>query len=183
MRVLVLMSGGLDSAACAAEAVAEGHEVRGLFFSWGQPARREELRAAREQEALLGVRLHTMRAVVQADDLMHAAPGEPGPRVVPGRNLLFLALAANFGASIGAGEIRIGCTAADAADYEDCRASFVSALSALSPVPISAPLVALGRREVRRIVELHGLPQSAVWSCYAPSSPGVPCGACNSCSQ
>jgi|15BtaG_2_1085339.scaffolds.fasta_scaffold14418_2 7-cyano-7-deazaguanine synthase len=183
MKVLVLMSGGLDSAVCAAAAVAGGHDVIGLFFDWMQPARREERQAATAQAERLGIRLHTMRSYVHADKSMHAAPGETGPRVVPGRNLVFLALAANLGAERGVHQIRIGCTAADAADYRDCRADFIEALSALSPVPISAPLVAMQRDEVRRVAVALGVDLSEVWSCYAPRERGVPCGACNSCLQ
>ena len=46
MEVLVLLSGGVDSAACVAFYTQLGHSVSGLFIDYRQPVREQEERSA-----------------------------------------------------------------------------------------------------------------------------------------
>jgi len=46
MHAIVLLSGGIDSAACVAFYKQLGHDVSGLFIDYGQPVREQEERSA-----------------------------------------------------------------------------------------------------------------------------------------
>ena len=77
----------------------------------------------------------------------------------------------------------IGCNAADAADFPDCRGGFLElldeAMQTSCGLRVIAPLVKLSKREVvTRAAEL-GIDPGETWSCYRD---GVkPCGECLSC--
>ena len=127
---------------------------------------------------------------------MQAESGEPGPRVIPGRNLIMLSLAVNYAAFEGVHEVWYGPTKDDWEDYPDCRPEFVKQLCALTDddvdVEVVAPLLNLTKKEVvARAVEL-GVDLDTTWSCYAANgytvrdghhcpTIGSPCGTCNSC--
>ena len=56
-KAVVLLSGGLDSATCAAQAIADGFEVIALSFDYGQRHERELL-AAKAVVKALGITDH-----------------------------------------------------------------------------------------------------------------------------
>src|SRR5579884_288783 len=75
--VLVLLSGGLDSAACMTFYRSQGYDVSGLFVAYGQSALRQELIAARRIAKHARVPL----AIIQISGL-----GPFGAGFVPARN-------------------------------------------------------------------------------------------------
>jgi 7-cyano-7-deazaguanine synthase len=121
-------------------------------------------------------------------DLGHMgdAAGVTGPRVVGGRNLILIGLGVNAAVASKCDVVWIGAQAGDSADYPDCRTTFVSALDRINRtaygVGVDAPLVMCSRASLAAEARMR-VPRGLTWSCYAPSSPGVPCGACNSCKQ
>lgn len=178
---LVLLSGGIDSAVMLFRA----RSPIALFVNYGQRAHREELAAATALCKARGCQLLVSAASMDTGR-MDDAPGVTGPRVVAGRNLILVSLGVNAAASVGASVVWLGAQAGDAADYPDCRASFIAPLDRLSRaaygVGVEAPLVMSSRANLAAEAR-HRIPPGLTWSCYAPASPGVPCGACNSCKQ
>ena len=91
---------------------------------------------------------------------------------MPGRNLLFLTLAAAYAVKVGAHDIVTGVCETDYSGYPDCRQYFINAAekaiteampSSCLPLRISTPLMWLDKAEtVRRPVEKDGGTQYAL---------------------
>ena len=109
---------------------------------------------------------------------------------VPGRNTIFLSLAASLADAIGAEAIVIGANALDYSGYPDCRPPFLSAFTKVAklgtkrgsegkPLKVLSPLLHLDKKGIVRLAKKVGAPLNLTWSCYAGGS--KPCGLCDSC--
>jgi 7-cyano-7-deazaguanine synthase len=198
-RAVVLLSGGMDSAVCAALASRE-HEAAALHVSYGQ------LTEAREQQSFLGicehlkikerlmVRNQALRAIGGSalTDPNIAVPqgheiGEEIPvTYVPFRNAHFLAVAVSWAEVLGAQKIYIGAVEQDSSGYPDCRPAYYEAFNQViragtkeGKIEIVTPLIHMRKAEiVRRGLEL-GAPFHLTWSCYSREDEA--CGVCDSC--
>jgi len=185
-RPLILLSGGLDSALLLWYAEAQGMEVAALHIFYGQPAGGMEINACRDLCTLAGVRLFTVRTEIPSMDAMNADPGLAGPRVVPARNAILCSLAVGLAVDLACDEVWIGCNAADVADYPDCRAAFIEAMSEAAAlatdgaVKVSAPLLGHSKGQIIEEAEEIGVPIGVTWSCYSPVDHQA-CGTCDSC--
>jgi len=202
-QVVVSLSGGMDSAVCAALAVKNfgAEAVAALHISYGQ---RTE---AREQAAFLGIcqRLGVHRRLIVRTPFFRAIGGsaltdeqiavpqaapEIGARIpvtyVPFRNAHFLSAAVSWAEVLGAGRIYIGAVQQDSSGYPDCRPEFYEAFNQAvrtgtkeGRIRIETPLIALRKSEiVSRGLEL-GAPFDLTWSCYSRDDRA--CGSCDSC--
>lgn len=187
MSVLVLLSGGLDSAVLAFAAARDGTLAGALTVVYGQPMWDREVYAASGLAVDLGCRWWRVDAPLSDQQAMRIGAGVTGPRVVPGRNLALISLGVNHAAANGWTEVQIGCNADDARDYPDCRPAFIEAVSALAMatygVHVAAPLLISTKRDVAAKARTLGVPIDRTWSCYEASHslPCVPCGTCNAC--
>ena len=145
-RALVLFSGGQDSTTCLAHALTRYAHVETVAFDYGQ-------RHRIELEARLHVRAELLRQFPQwaarlADDHLLAVPvlGEISDTAltrdialqmqdaglpntfVPGRNLLFLTLAAALAYRRGLDVLVTGVCETDYSGYPDCRDDTVKAM-------------------------------------------------------
>lgn len=201
---VILLSGGLDSTTCLFWARRKGYRPVALSVRYGQRHDREIL-AARAVAKKAGAPLQEVSfslpwlAVSSLTNrrmkIPETAPSKIGrgaipSTYVPGRNTLFLALAASLADSVGAGAIVIGANALDYSGYPDCRPAFLGAFSKAAklgtkrgtekkPLRILAPLLHLDKKGIVRLAEKVGAPLSLTWSCYAGGS--RPCGRCDSC--
>jgi 7-cyano-7-deazaguanine synthase len=169
----VLMSGGIDSSACAHFLLARGYVVEGLFVDYGQAAVGPESRAVAIIADHLGV---SFRRISFAG----FAPSGSGELV--GRNalLVFAALFANRGRS---GLLGLGIHAGT--PYYDCSGEFFAAADRLvaehtdGKVAVVAPFVNWPKRDIRDYFISAKLPVGATYSCEVGSEPS--CGKCASC--
>jgi len=184
-RVVLLLSGGLDSATLLARSVKEGDVVFPLAVDYGQ-RNLAELDRARSLAQHYGCELTVatlrgsiFRGGLASDEVSH------GHNVVPGRNLVLLALAAAHAMGIGAEEVQIGCNRDDAQDYPDCTPDFLEgvwiALRNSSNLSLSAPLTHLTKIQVVQWARELGVPMEKTLSCYNPSEAGESCGRCAAC--
>ena len=184
MSVLLLFSGGIDSTVLAHEALNAGRLSLLMFARYGQPAAAKEARAVglwRTKHAP-SVKLWEPMLPIAAE-AMQLGVGVPGPRVLPGRNLLLLSLAITRAAADGIPEVWYGAQGGDLADYPDCRPDFVAAVNELATpwgVAVKAPLIQLTKAEVIEQARRLGVELAKTWSCYEPQR-GAPCGRCNAC--
>ncbi len=205
-RAVVLVSGGLDSAAVLAIATHEGRECHALSIDYGQ-RHRHELDAARAVARSLGAASHTilpldLRAFggsALTDDIAvpkdrtddAIARGIP-VTYVPARNLIFLALAVAHAEVIGARSICLGVNAVDYSGYPDCRPEFVASFQATANlatkagvegegVDIVAPLMHMAKHEIIRQGTELGVDFGLTLSCYDPDDRARACGRCDSC--
>lgn len=176
--VVVLLSGGMDSALLASYAP-PGSVA--LFIDWGQPSVNEERAHARGIAERFELKFRRMSAHISGVP-MRAGCGVKGARVVPGRNLLFIALAVTAASELDIKRIWIGASLADQEEYPDCRMGFMDKAdllcSAAYGVSVQAPLHGMTRETIRRRVQELEL---ETWSCYEPKATGIPCGTCNAC--
>jgi len=201
-KAVVLLSGGLDSATCAAQAIADGFEVIALSFDYGQRHERELL-AAKAVVKALGIRDHQLVSVNLAqwggssltDETLQlptagVQPNEIPSTYVPGRNTVFIAIALSLAEAQQAEAIYLGINAVDYSGYPDCRPEYLAAFQTLAMLSskaglegnapeLVAPLVMDSKADiVRRALRLE-VPIDITWSCYEGGE--VPCGLCDSC--
>lgn len=182
--LVVLFSGGADSTVLLAQALRDNRDPLALWFRYPHPAAAAEYRAASEIVRRLGCRWREQSLPLLAE-AMNAPKGEPGPRIVPARNLCMVATAINLVGSHGGGEIWMGAQGADA-EYPDCRPEWIRQVDGLAQawgVRVRAPLIDLSRAEVIARGRELCAPLDACSSCYTPGPTGEPCGSCNSCQQ
>jgi len=196
---VALLSGGLDSVVALASAAREAKPVLCLTFDYGQPAAARETAAARAVAGSYSCRHEAIelswyrRLLPEAFSGGDAAVPEPesfgkasAEAVwVPGRNLVFVAVAAAWAEKLGAPEVVTGFNAEEAATFPDNSAEFVRAataalaFSSYGKVRLAAPLAGLDKRAIVRLGRELGAPLDLAWSCYRGGE--NPCGRCESC--
>ena len=201
-KAIILLSGGLDSATVAAQAIADGYEPIALSFRYGQRHERE-LVAAQQVAAALNIREHFIVDVNLAQwggsaltDASITMPiegvqsGEIPITYVPGRNTVFIAIALSLAETKGAEAIYLGINAVDYSGYPDCRPDYLAAFQKLAMLSskvgveghapkLVAPLVMDSKVDIVRRARRLGVPIALTWSCYQGGE--VPCGVCDSC--
>jgi len=191
---VVLISGGLDSTTVLALAQADGYDVVGLSFDYGQ-RQAIELTAAGDIARRAGLRRHAVIKIdlrsyggsALTDDIdvpkgRDAAEIEHGIPVtyVPARNTIFLSHALALAEVEGANDIFIGVNALDYSGYPDCRPAFVKAFQTMAnlatkagvegetPLTIHAPLMDMTKAQIVTEGTGLGINYAQTMSCYDP---------------
>jgi len=202
-KLVLLLSGGLDSYTAGALLQAEGFELFALSVRYGQ-RHAAEVEAARRVAAALGVRQHLELAVdlaAMGGSALTGGAEVPKDRVgqddipvtyVPARNTVLLSLALAWAEVLGARDLGIGANAIDYSGYPDCRPEYLEAFERLAGLAtkagvegarftIHAPLLRLTKGEIVRKGLQLGLDYGLTHSCYDPDRAGRACGRCDSC--
>jgi 7-cyano-7-deazaguanine synthase len=204
-RAVVLASGGLDSTVAAALAIEAGQELLWLTVDYGQRHAIEVARARHVAAAMQAVK-HTLLSVdlrALGGSALTAEAPVPKDRhrdersrgipvtYVPGRNLIFLALAAAHAEAEGASLIYFGANVLDYSGYPDCRPEFIRAFEAAvtagtkagvegTGIRVCAPLLDMTKADIIRTGVRLGAPLHLTHSCYDPIGE-LACGRCDSC--
>jgi 7-cyano-7-deazaguanine synthase len=204
-RAVLLASGGLDSSVTAALAREAGHELLWLTVDYGQRHAIEIDRARQVAAAMQAVK-HTVLVVdlrkLGGSALTAELPvpkgrssGERNRGIpityVPGRNLIFLSLAAAHAEAEGASIIYFGANVVDYSGYPDCRPEFIRAFEAAvaagtragvegTALRVCAPLLDMTKADIIRMGVTLGAPLHLTHSCYDPVG-DLACGGCDSC--
>lgn len=181
-NALVLFSGGQDSTTCLAHALVQYERVETIAFDYGQrhrielDARLEVLRQFRVQFPHWAARLgedHLLAVPVLGEisetsltrDIAMEMQEQGLPNsFVPGRNLLFLTLAAALAYRRGLDVLVTGVCETDFSGYPDCRDDTIKAMQiALSlgmdrRILIDTPLMWIDKAETWRMAERLGGP-------------------------
>ena len=198
MKVIVLLSGGLDSVTALYHAQ-ENHDVIGaLSFDYGSKHNHSELPMAAYHAKKLDIP-HVVLPLTFINDYFqssllksggeipegHYAAESMKQTVVPFRNGIMLAIAGGFAESHGAEGVVIGAHTGDHFIYADCREEFLEAMNAAlregtdTSVEILRPFVEMDKGAiVRRGTELD-IDYSKTWSCYKGEK--LQCGVCGTC--
>ena len=180
--ITVLFSGGLDSTTLAQLARAKGKLHSILFVSYGQAADSAERNTAIVYSARYDIPLEIRQLPLSGLEAMNGTGS--GARVVPGRNLILLGVAANYAVSKGVETVWFGATAADY-QYPDCSPYFLEGIAKVisqdTGIIIEAPLIHNTKKEVLKLSRSVGVDLGCIWYCYEPTANNQPCGECGSC--
>lgn len=170
---IVLLSGGVDSAACIDFCQRQGFEVSGLHITYGQPA------ADCEADAATAIAQHYKIPL----SIVRLVGGRTKPEgEILGRNafLLFTALT----------EIKAFCSILalgihSGTPYYDCSSNFILALQSIidgqcdGRIRIVAPFIEWTKKEIWDYCIEHKVPIGLTYSCERGLD--YPCGVCLSC--
>jgi 7-cyano-7-deazaguanine synthase len=163
-KAIVLLSGGQDSSTCLFWAKANFEEVIAFGLDYGQK-HRQELAQAAIIAGLAGVeyRVVDIAGALSGSSLTdhsldHNEQVNSLPRsFTPGRNALFLAIAAGFGHNHGAHDLVTGACQTDFSGYPDCRRTFMDAMQVSlslalgTDIRIHTPLMYLTKAETWKL--------------------------------
>lgn len=168
---VVLLSGGLDSAACAKFMMNHVDVVTALHVDYGQAAAVQEYAAAQS----VANHYHIELTYVRYDGCRAKAPG-----LILGRNA-FLVLAALMETSSSL----IGLGIHSGTRYWDCSPQFIESAQSLlngcadGRVQLVAPFLAWSKPDIWAYCKREKVPVDLTYSCERGGA--VPCGQCLSC--
>lgn len=200
-KAVILLSGGMDSTVCVAEAINDQFEPCTLHVNYGQRTEMKELESfnavsdyfnvkhrlvtdIKHLVAIGGSSLTDKKIEVSKADLTNQ---EIPTSYVPFRNANILSIAVSWAEVIGANAIYIGAVEEDSSGYPDCRKSFFEQYEKMvelgtkpsTQIKIKTPIIHLKKSEiVKRGLELN-VPFKLTWSCYQSQTEA--CGVCDSC--
>ncbi|WP_145555748.1 7-cyano-7-deazaguanine synthase QueC [Yersinia canariae] len=169
-RAVVVFSGGQDSTTCLIQALQQYDEVHCITFDYGQ-RHRAEIDVARKLAIQLGAKAHKVLDVGMLNELAVSSltrdnipvptysedEGDSLPSTfVPGRNILFLTLAAIYAYQVQAQAVITGVCETDFSGYPDCRDEFVKALNQAIDLGIG--------RDIAFITPLMRLDKAETWA-------------------
>jgi len=201
-KVIVLLSGGLDSAVTAAIAISkEGAENAAfLHVNYGQRTEARELRSFNEISDHYGVEKRLVADISYLKEIGGSALTDESIDVpahcnsdgvpvtyVPFRNAHLLSIAVSWAEVLSATEVYIGAVEEDSSGYPDCREGFFSAFGAAvslgtrpgAGISIITPLIHMRKSEIVKKGVALKAPLHLTWSCYRDSL--LACGVCDSC--
>lgn len=165
---LVLLSGGLDSTVCLYWALSEFEVVHTISFDYGQRHKKElayaeanALRAGSKSHRVVDMAGLTGRSAL-TDHHVGLNVNHPGNvdlpvTFTPGRNIVFLAIAAGHAYDLGIDTLVTGVCETDRAGFPDCRNGFIMCMEdALTEgmgehFTICAPLLKLSKAETWKL--------------------------------
>lgn len=198
-KVIVLLSGGLDSTTTLYYAKNKGYECFALIFDYGQ-RHTKELRSAVAVAKKAKAKYQILKIELPWKGSSLLDPRYPLPvtrsskvigktipsTYVPARNTIFLSFALSYAEAIGAKNIFIGANAVDYSGYPDCRPQFLKAFQNLinkgardQGIRVLAPLLKLTKKNIIKLALKLKAPIDLTWSCYKGGK--KPCGICDSC--
>lgn len=193
--VVVLLSGGQDSATCLAYAVQQFDAVRCIGFEYGQ-RHSIEIESAKALATHVGVPFSlfnvpvlsemTDNALLSDQPIVHET-GQLPNTFVDGRNMVFLLYAAIYAKQLGCHDVMTGVCQTDYSGYPDCRQEFiVSAQQSLSfamdyKFRIHTPLMHLTKADTVLWMSEMGCIDwyKHTHTCYLGTRP--PCKTCPAC--
>lgn len=210
-KVVMGLSGGMDSATLLSHLLNEGYEVHCCSFNYGSKHNPYEIKAAEHIVAyhvldgfagrsvkhykfdLTGILGNLNSALLSSnkEDIPegHHADENMRKTVVPGRNMLFASIMASLAESIKAEAVALGVHSGDHFIYPDCRTEFVKSLdttvflSTDKKVQVMTPFHDLDKEGILKLGYQFSpiTPYHLTRTCYKAQE--VSCGKCGSCNE
>lgn len=194
-KVVVLLSGGMDSTTLLYHMLNEGYQAVSLSVDYHQ-RHRVELDYAKRIAARTGVEhlvagLGSVKFCLmggsQTDPSVdvpegHYAADNMRLTVVPNRNMILLSLAVGLAISRGAANVAYAAHAGDHYQYPDCRPAFIDAFKQAAhlaweePVYLKTPFSNWTKADIVKRGSALGVPFQDTFSCYAGLD--IHCGRC-----
>lgn len=202
MKVVAIISGGMDSVTMAYGLHKSGYELVMLSFDYGQRHKKEIQYARACANALKAqhevIDLHHLTPLIGGSSLTskdievpdgHYAEETMKITVVPNRNAIMLSIAFGVAVAQGADAVATAVHAGDHFIYPDCRPAFIDAFDKMEKVAtegfgqaglhLMAPFVNITKADIVRLGVQYEVPYKFTWSCYKGGE--VHCGRCGTC--
>ncbi len=203
-KAISVLSGGLDSTV-ATSIVAKDYEIHAITFDYGQRSASMEKESSKAICEKLGIE-HTVielpwlsklgnSALTSSNEVPSLEMNELDDKEVcdetarkvwvPGRNVVFTAIALSFAEAKEAEKIIVGWDFEEASTFPDNSKEFLDAfnhvlsIGSLENVQIDAPLIQMDKKGIVEIGNEIGAPLNLSYSCYMGDE--VHCGVCESC--
>lgn len=197
-KVVVLLSGGMDSVSAFYQARQDNEVVAAISFDYGAKHNHKEIPFAAYHCRKFSIEhqvihLNFVGELFKSDLLKSGGQIPDGHyeeqtmknTVVPFRNGIMLSIAAGFAESRAAEGLVIAAHAGDHAIYPDCREEFMKSmgdairLGTYAGIKLLRPFIAMTKAEIAaRGLELD-VDFSQTWSCYKGAT--LHCGTCGTC--
>lgn len=180
-KIVALNSGGFDSI-CMLHLLRDhypSHEIRTLFFDYGQTMVEEEFTCAK-----MWVKNDKNSSIIREKiDMPCSVDMTIDNEYIPMRNLIFLSLATSYAESIGADKVYIALIDNRQGDctFYDCTEKFISDFNNVisgKGIKVLAPLIHMNKWNLYRIVVKHHIQLSDFHSCNFSKDR---CGKCDDC--
>ena len=201
-KVIVLLSGGMDSLVCAGLANRDHQNVYALHLNYGQKTSSREKISFDEICAHYNIPIERRKIIDMTflqqiggssltDDKIAVKTYTGDSSIIPDsyvpfRNSIILSLAVSWGEVIGATKLYIGANHEDSPGYPDCRPSYYAAFNEVikqgtkaGNIEILTPVIAMKKRDIVLKGKELNVPFKLSWSCYKSSAKA--CGQCDSC--
>lgn len=198
MKVIVLVSGGMDSVTALYQAARDHEVMAGLSFDYGAKHNDRELPFAAHHCESLGIKHEIVKLgfinELFASDLLKSGGEIPEGHyeaenmkqtVVPFRNGIMLAVSAGYAESVGAEGIVIAAHSGDHAIYPDCREEFMQPMAeailagTYARIAVIRPFIGERKEAIALTGAKLGVDFSQTWSCYKGRARH--CGKCGTC--
>lgn len=199
-KVVVLVSGGMDSVTALYDAETIFNVITGVSFDYGAKHNAREIPFAAYHCQKLGIRhevipLEFMNQIFKSDLLKSGGDVPNGhykeqtmrQTVVPFRNGIMMSIVAGFAESEGAKGLIIAAHSGDHAIYPDCREDFMRSmgeairLGTYKQVDVIRPFIAMNKADIAKRGQELGVDFSQTWSCY--KGVDIHCGKCGTCME
>ena len=203
-KAIAVLSGGLDSTVASTK-FKEDYNIHALTFNYGQKSAEMEIKSAKAVCNELGAE-HTVIELPWLADLGSSALTSdeviPEPEDtelddidsalktaksvwVPGRNVVFTAIANSFAEAENASIIVVGWDLEEAVTFPDNSKEFLEAFNkvldvgSFDEIKIEAPLIDMNKKDIVEYGSSLGAPMELSYSCYKGFN--YHCGVCESC--
>ncbi len=203
-KAISVLSGGLDSTVATAY-YKDQYQIHALTFNYGQRSAENEIKSSQALCEVMGME-HTVielpwlaalgnSALTTQEEVPQLDMGELDDQElcdqtarqvwVPGRNIVFTAIATSFAESEGASAIIVGWDQEEAVTFPDNSREFLEAFNqvlevgSLDEIEIKAPLINLDKTGIVKLGDKIDAPLHLSYSCYLGGYEH--CGRCESC--
>ncbi len=197
-KVVVLVSGGIDSVTALYDAALNYRVLSGISFHYGAKHNSREIPFAEYHCRSLGIphqsiQLDFINRLFKSDLLKTGGKIPEGhyeeltmkQTVVPFRNGIMISIVAGLAESLEADGVIIAAHSGDHAIYPDCREDFMQAmgeairLGTYARVDLIRPFIGMNKADIVKRGIALGIDFSQTWSCYRGAD--IHCGRCGTC--
>lgn len=202
-RVVIPVSGGIDSTVILHWAAHEGYEIHAVSFNYGQRHHDKEMSCAitncnKLAKSHKQINLDFFKDVVDTSALLNDdidvakardVLGDPQTvNYVPNRNMMLLSICTAYAESIEACQVYHGAALVDSqAGFWDGSAEFLRAINEINNlnrrhrIEVVAPLITKSKRDIIELGQSVGVDFRDTWTCYEGKDQA--CGECTACSS